>query len=101
MREPRPNTKCRRCGRAYRDHRANGSACPDGSGRVYQRHTERRAVLRFNAPELKTLHVVLRNAAHAGGNARELPVLLGKVERAGQRLERTRVSHEHREAKAS
>jgi len=103
---PRPETKCRRCRFTHAQHVVIGSRalahCPDGSGRTFQRHTERRAVLRFDGAELATLEAVLRNAARAGGTARELVTLIGKVRRAAsQRGPRADVESAGVEAKAS
>lgn len=106
MTVPRPDTKCRRCRFTYARHVAIGphahSHCPDGSGRVFHRQAEQRAVLRFDRGELTTLEAVLRNALHAGGSAPELVGVLRKVRGAlSQRGPSLSVAGTEREAQAS
>jgi hypothetical protein len=106
MNPPRPSTKCRRCRFAFAAHVVLGRQalphCPDGSGRVFLRHTPSRGVvLRFDRSELTTLEKVLNNAAHAGGSARELVALLRKVRGALSQRALRACAQREAEAKAS
>lgn len=82
MTEPRPGTRCRRCGCPYGEHgfAVYGLACPDDSGRTFQRHVTRPGASQsFSPSEIALLHTLVTRALKTGGTAPELVALRRKV----------------------
>jgi hypothetical protein len=84
MSEPRPTTKCQRCGHEYARHHDSGGEgerqCPLLARTIFRRRTAKNGASQsFSPAEIAELELLVSNAMRCGGNRRVLVTLRRKV----------------------